>query len=73
MKTTVFLYKPASAFVDITSFQMSYLLRQGFKSLDSSSTLNHLDRHYNEGDDQKGVNDSAQRVAADQSQRPQNQ
>jgi hypothetical protein len=48
------------------------LLRQGSKRLQGSSPLNNSDQHHDDGDDQQDVNESANRVATDQSQQPQN-
>jgi hypothetical protein len=52
--------------------QTLHFSQQAVKYLHSPSSLNHLDQHHNDGDDQQDVNDSTQRVATDQSQQPQN-
>jgi len=56
----------------ITSFSNASFSLARSKSLHASSALNHLDHHHNDGDNQEDVNDSTQRIAADQSQQPQN-
>lgn len=43
------------------------------KLLDDFAPLNQSDRHHNEGDDQQNMNESAQRIATDQAQQPQDQ
>jgi hypothetical protein len=42
------------------------------KWLQSSSSLNNLDEHHDDGDDQQDMNDPTHRVASQQSQQPQN-
>jgi len=46
---------------------------EGSKRLKGSSALNNSAQHHDDGNDEEDVNDSTHRVAADQSQQPQNQ
>lgn len=41
-------------------------------SLECPSSLNHVNKHHNNGEDQENVNESSQRVRTDQAQQPEN-
>ena len=53
-------------------FDAAYDLSRWQDGLHPSSSLEHLNQYYDDGNDQQGVNDAAHRVAGQQPQRPQN-
>jgi hypothetical protein len=61
-------------FLDLmtTSFPHTHLFRERSKRLQWSSSLNNSDQHHDDGDVKQDMNLPANRVATDQSRKPQN-